>query len=193
MRYEETPVSGNNAHVLSFTVAAVILGVVIGVGVVGLVYLRQVMYGAVLLGGAAGICVFVWRVGMHDARAFRIVEKWEEQLDKEAPSVQQVIVHEAGPNFVYIGTERGAHYVRQPEPAAFAAFLREAVSDGNRIQFSKRQAAERGWTALEYEIMTRQLQDVGWLSQQMHNNAPVFHRHCIKEIYEWLRESPHPV
>ena len=180
----------NAANALSFTLAAMFLGAGLFLGVYGFAAWSPA-YGSLAAGSFIGIAVFAWRMQQHDIRAWRIIEH-AEKISEPRPE-QTVVIRSPGPNFVHIANDRTEQFVYQPEPGRFAGFMREAISDKTRIQFSLRQAVSRGWSDKEYAVMVAQLRALNWLTEQTSNDAPVFNRSRIDEVYEFLESlPPHP-
>lgn len=181
----ETP--NNEANVIGFTFTAAMLGMALSLGVFGGIVWHLAWY-CVSIGSLFGVIVFVWRVMAHDDRGWRIIETYEKNAEEQSarytgPTVSQQIDRK---EFVYIDNEYGRQWIFQPEPGAFAAFIRTAIDESNRKPFSQNQAIERKWTGSEYRAMVEQLKAVHWLSNEVKNGAPVFYDSAMQGIYEWL-------
>ena len=179
----------NEANALSFTFAAVFLGAISILGIYGIVA-WDYGWGSLTGGGMIGLVIFVWRVKEHDVRAWKIIEQWETAVERDTRPQQQVIIRSPGHEWVYIENDRTRQYIFQPQPGLFAGFVREVISESNRIQFSQRQAFDRGWTVDEYAVMVVQLQALNWLTKEIRNNAPCINLGRVDEIREWLETLP---
>jgi len=184
-----TEIPQNEANTLSFTIAASFLGAIVMFGIYGS-WEWDLVYSSFIAGGLVGIFVFVWRVQQHDERAWKIIDRWEETQAQATRPQQQVIIRSPGREWVYVENDRSRHYIFQPQPGLFAGFIREVISENNRVQFSRRQATERGWTSDEYAVMVIQLQALNWLTKEIRNNAPCINLSRVDEIRDWLESLP---
>lgn len=187
MRRQEIP--NNDARPLGFTVSASILGMMLTFGIMA-TWMLHYGYFALVGGSVFGLLMLWLRMQQHDERGWRIVETWAETEQRVTRPAQQTIIRNPGPNFVYIESGTRRQYVFQPAPGTFANLLNEAINPNNRIEFSQRQAAERGWLEEEYRAMVEQLRAVGWLTSQTRNGAPVLAHSRVDEMREWLEQLP---
>lgn len=180
----------NEANVFGFTMTATFLGLVCCLGLYGM-FAWDIGWGSLVAGSLCGFVVFIWRINQHDERGWKIIETWQE--DSTRQPVSEVIIRSPGREWVYIENDRGRQYIFQPDSGVFAAFVRESINENNRMQFSQRQASERGWTIAEYDVVIAQLRAVDWLTKEIRNGAPVFNRTRYDEIRDWLKySSPYP-
>ena len=179
----------NEANALSFTLAAVFLGAISILGIYGAVA-WDYGWGSLTGGGLIGLVIFVWRVKEHDIRAWKIIERWETAVGQDTRPQQQIIIRSPGREWVCIENDRTRQYLFQPEPGLFAGFMREVINQNNRVQFSQRQAFDRGWTVDEYAVMVVQLQALTWRTKEIRNNAPVLNLARVDEIRDWLESLP---
>lgn len=182
-------IPNNEANVLSFTLAAALIGLMFCFGVFGF-FALHIGYGAMVGGSLLALYVLIWRIRQHDERGWRIVERWEQSQEAQNRPQQQVIIRSPGREWVFVETDKSRQYIFQPSPGVFANFLREVIDINNRVQFSKRQAMERGWREEEYEAMAAQLRAVGWLTAQVVNGAPTVYQHRVDDIRKWLSDLP---
>lgn len=96
---------------------------------------------------------------------------------------------------VKIRTGRGEVAFGQPMPGAFAIWLRDVLDPDRKLQFSQKQARDRGWTEGEFNTMIGALLVIDWLKGRR-NNAFSVNDQFRGEMNAWLREhwiaSPSP-
>lgn len=147
-----------------------------------LLLLRLIVAGILSGVGMAGMGL-AWaladRVREFDAIMIEQYEEVKFHIEEEKPTGR----HET---YIDLSNGLGGQVITQPRGGAFISWLRASL-ENDKVNFSLRQARERGWNDAGYKVLIQQLRQIGFLhATELKNNTPVITANGRSQAQRWL-------
>lgn len=135
--------------------------------------------------GIAGVGI-VYSLKERAIEWVNLVDGIGEKIVYREPKKETAVYHQ---NTVTLNLRNGlgTQVISQPSPNAFRHWLKDCL-ENDRVEFSLRQARQRGWSDDNYQILVAQLKAIGLLHKnETKNSVPVITESGRIKAVGWLK------